>query len=630
MRSTSSKNAKENFYSKRTNIDNQYTNNAYNLKNSKGPLRIPNINDMNDGYNNPKNLQVFLLKKDANGLAPQNQNGPIKINNGINNSYKIKESNNQINLISNNNSGFRNNARNSKPSSLPMIGNNNSTNNNYNYSQNNLIMNNGKENNFNHTRFYSSASDNSNGNVHLTSSNNFNKNNSMQNLSGSKTPYGVENSHIKINVNNYKPTANNKIYNTINTNLNSNNYAIENKEPGAYNNIIGGSPEKNRIPSSKNLTNANSSYYNTNNENNLINTSKIANSSQGRPLSRKNSNSNINIKKQDSFDTKNNNYNYNNYSSTNTNTNTNQHTTSNNTYSINNNNSNLNSNKSQNIIQKNNKLDISRKLVGFKNLGNTCFMNTSLQCILHCEAFITRFIEYCEFKKPSRPTPISNSLLNLLENYSKATDKSSTSPEELKTAIARKHRIYSGFSQQDSQEFIRKLLDEISQELNIVTEKKPYRILNENNEQENKIELNFEYDKIFRERENSIIVDTFYGQSISIFKCFDCNYESYSFEKFLDIPLLLDETYNDQDLSKLLGKFFESENIQWESPCPNKKCKKKSMHKKTLKLSVLPDILILSLQRYNNRLRRKNNCRVNFREEIDLKDYTDFSCLQGM
>lgn len=284
-----------------------------------------------------------------------------------------------------------------------------------------------------------------------------------------------------------------------------------------------------------------------------------------------------------------------------------------------------------NINNANNSLafDISKKLIGLDNLGNTCFMNTSLQCILHCDIFINRFLTVLNYNNLGRSTPISSALHQLIENYYKKPDKSSISPYEVKRNISYKHRIYTGYSQQDSQEFIRKLLDEISQELNTVTDKKPYKMLNPNNELLKKKDLNTEYDKIFRERENSIVVDTFYGQQISIFECIECSYESYSFEKFLDIPLLLEENYNEQDASKLLAKYFQTESIQWESPCPNQRCKKKSIHKKKLKLSNLPDILILSLQRYNNRLRRKNNSKVNFKNDIDLYDFTDNVCLNG-
>ena len=582
MRSTS-KDQKNQFYSKNSNYNNYNSNNSNN--NSKSLLKIPNFSN-NLGYNKqPNNFQTLIQQRDFKGLNSKNNNIPIKLNefSNSNTPYKVIENSNPSypygSNFNNNESAITNFSKN--PPNLPLINKNMNPINNSNY-----ISNNYKESssNINHSRYNSSISNNSNLNI-----------NPNINNSGSNIKYG----HDYQNTYNIKPIISN-FNNISNNNINLNSSGLKNKENGNYN-VNGGNSEKRS--SSKHVTNLSNydnidslislktpdNYSNSINKENILSSNYTSSynldtsTGRNRPLSRNQSNTNI-YKKE----------NINNYESNNYNT---------------------------------NKMDISKKLIGLRNLGNTCFMNTSLQCILHCDAFINRFVEFCENKKTFRPTPISNSLLNLIENYSKTSDKAAISPEELKSAIGKKHRIYSGFSQQDSQEFIRKLLDEISQELNLITEKKPYKMLNSNNEQENKRELNIEYDKIFRDRESSIIVDTFNGQSISIFQCSECNYESYSFEKFLDIPLLLEETYNDQDLSKLLGKYFENENIQWESPCTNKSCKKKSMHRKKLKLSVLPDILILSLQRYNNRLRRKNNCRVSFKNEIDLMEYTDSSCL---
>jgi ubiquitin C-terminal hydrolase len=515
------------------------------------------------------------------------QNIVNKPNGTSNTPFKLKETGNSSSMKSSN--------LNYNISNLPSI--------NKNVNMNNINTNSNYDNisNSNHFRFNSSILSNSNGN----SNSNFN--------------YQNQNSFPHKNSYSRTPYANENISSNLPINLKQTSFTNDNKN----NNLIGGIGT-NRIPSS-NLSNSNSnnSNYNSiisniNNQGNVNNSNVYSNSnvsnnynlSSNRLTSRNNSNSHLNIS---------------------ANKNENIYVNNNSIF-----NSHLNHNKNSSYSNYDsttkNVFVISRKLIGLNNLGNTCFMNTSLQCILHCESFILRFLEIYEIQssKNIRKTPVSTSLYKLIESYSKAPDKSAISPEDLKNAMSKKHKIYSGYSQQDSQEFIRKLLDEISQELNLVTEKKPYRLLNPNDEQENKIELSSEYDKIFRDRENSIIVDTFYGQSISIFKCLFCKYESYSYEKFLDIPLLLDETYSDQDISKLLFKHFQSENIQWEIPCPNKSCKRKSMHSKELKLSLLPDILILSLQRYNHRLRRKNNCKVNFKEEIDLKEYTDSSFLNGI
>ena len=90
--------------------------------------------------------------------------------------------------------------------------------------------------------------------------------------------------------------------------------------------------------------------------------------------------------------------------------------------------------------------------------------------------------------------------------------------------------------QHDSIEFLRTLLDDMSKEININQNISAYKELT--TEGKSKEEQNKEYHNFFLSRENSIIVDIFYNQMINIFTC-ACGFESYSFQKLLDIPLLL-------------------------------------------------------------------------------------------
>ena len=248
---------------------------------------------------------------------------------------------------------------------------------------------------------------------------------------------------------------------------------------------------------------------------------------------------------------------------------------------------------------------------GLNNLGNTCYMNTCLQLLIHCSPFIEKlFIEEPKEK-------LSNNFYNLCNSQI----SNISTPTELKNEFANKHNNYIGYKQHDTQEFCRLFLEDISNEMNKVKINPPYIELK--NDNKTKIQLNYEFDKIFKRREDSIVVDTFYGQIINIFQC-KCGLESYSYEKFLDIPLLIKEK-GKQKVNNLLEKFFENDTIEWNEKC--KECKKKKEHKKLVKIAYPPEILIISLQRYDVRLKKKNNCKIVFTENIDLKKFSDKDCV---
>ena len=251
---------------------------------------------------------------------------------------------------------------------------------------------------------------------------------------------------------------------------------------------------------------------------------------------------------------------------------------------------------------------------GLINLGNTCFMNTCLQLLIHCSPFLEKLFFENQTKKR-----LTNEFCNLCQNQ---LDNCS-SPKNFKNIFSELHSQYKGNQQHDTVEFCRLLLEDISKEMNRITVIPPYIKLDDNNK--TKIELNLEFDKIFKRREDSLVIDTFYGQIINIFRC-KCGFESYSFEKFLDIPLLFKKNNNNQNLNSLIKDFFEEDEIQWGEKC--KQCQKKGKQKKVVKITYPPEILILSLQRYDKKGNKKNNSDVAFSENINLKDFSDKDCCQ--
>ena len=261
--------------------------------------------------------------------------------------------------------------------------------------------------------------------------------------------------------------------------------------------------------------------------------------------------------------------------------------------------------------------------MGIINLGNTCFINSSLQTLIHCKLFIHEF-----FNKASiinkETTPISYEFLliciSMLDN--KSNSERYIDISNFREVFGKKHPIFNDYSQNDSQEFCRVFLEDLSMELNEVKNKTVYKALT-NSEGKSKILRDKEFDLNFKGREESIITKLFYSQIINTFTC-QCGSEIYSFQKLLDFPLLFPPNINEIDIYTLLKFYFKTEIIDFESKC--ERCQKIAKHKKTMKISRPPEILIICLQRIDTKTQQKNECLVKFPDYLNLNEFIDHEC----
>lgn len=96
---------------------------------------------------------------------------------------------------------------------------------------------------------------------------------------------------------------------------------------------------------------------------------------------------------------------------------------------------------------------------GFKNIGNTCYLNSGLQMLVQNSELCELIIKY------SSGSDILNKIAQFIKTY---YDKSSIDvivPNEIKKIVENKKDLFEGFQQQDSTEFIIYLLDVIDEEV---------------------------------------------------------------------------------------------------------------------------------------------------------------------
>ena len=116
----------------------------------------------------------------------------------------------------------------------------------------------------------------------------------------------------------------------------------------------------------------------------------------------------------------------------------------------------------------------SHGLCGGHNLGNTCFMNSSIACLSNTLELTIYFLTKAYLKDINKENPrgtkgkLAKEWYNLLYQYWIQKTKTGD-PSDFKKVIAKKASIFRGYEQQDSNEFMIIFLDYLNEDLNKVT-----------------------------------------------------------------------------------------------------------------------------------------------------------------
>ncbi|CAN6335128.1 unnamed protein product [Urochloa humidicola] len=183
-------------------------------------------------------------------------------------------------------------------------------------------------------------------------------------------------------------------------------------------------------------------------------------------------------------------------------------------------------------------------LTGLDNLGNTCFMNSAVQCLAHTSKLVKYFLgDFCKEINTHNPLGMKGELAYAFGDLLRklwAIDRTPVAPRQFKAKLSRFAPQFSGFNQHDSQELLAFLLDGLHEDLNRV-KCKPYSEAKDSDGRPDE-EVADEYWGNHLARNDSIIVDICQGQYKSTLVCPICKKVSVTFDPFMYLSLPLPST----------------------------------------------------------------------------------------
>jgi len=278
-----------------------------------------------------------------------------------------------------------------------------------------------------------------------------------------------------------------------------------------------------------------------------------------------------------------------------------------------------------------------RPKIGLDNIGATCYMNSTLQCLTHIDGLVDYFKYDPQIEEVRQNHQnLSSSFKTLVDNlYPNVYSSNRYAPNDFKEKISVMNPLFQGIAANDAKDLVNFIIMTLHNELNkkdeIPDENKD---LPQNPDQSNKDQsyLSFE-NEILREHK-SIISDLFYGINRNETQCCFCNKMIYNYQTyfFINFPLEVVRQYRAQKMMYQMNQMnqynsnevdimdcFENEekitNLSGENSMYCNGCRQNAPSNMRTVLITGPEELILILNRGKG---KEFDVKLNFPENLNL------------
>jgi len=227
---------------------------------------------------------------------------------------------------------------------------------------------------------------------------------------------------------------------------------------------------------------------------------------------------------------------------------------------------------------------------GLRNIGNSCYLNSVLQCILHCDA-LQNYLVKGRYKsdlnsRSKTRGAVAESSADLFETL---LSGQTGSPNSVKNAVSKASGLFRGTAQEDAQEFLRWYLEALHEDVSRVITKPRITV-----EAKSAAQAWSQYTS----RENSAIVELCVGQLKSSLTCSNCGYVSEVWDPFWDLSVPIPRSA--RNIKDCLNEFEREEVLDGSEKPKCEKCKTRRRMTKKFSVEKWPKVLVIHLKRFGD------------------------------